>query len=340
MEHAAEEGGAGMKGRAERRRADMRAVRELTERAACLMAAVLIMLFLLFASAVPEGTRELMLAAALPKSLEAPVETPVPTRDPAIFIRLADVDDDVSPEVIIKLMALTPAEPAKLTGNGPKVLVYHTHDTEAYRPTPEASYKPSGDFRTEEAEMSVMAVGEELCRILREEYGIEAVHAAERHEQPLITTAYSRSLETMLYYKELYPTLEMFIDLHRDGVADTGWEDDFVLVDGIECARMMFVVGTGKSGKSSQSDPEPSAGAVETPDFESNYSLAISLTETLLTYNERFMRSVRVKSGTYNQQVSSECLLVEVGHNGNTLEQAKNSMIYLAKAIAEVTGAL
>ena len=329
-----------MKDRAKGKRADMRAVRELSERAACLMAAVLIMLFLLFASAAPERTRELMLAAALPQGVEEPEPTPVPTQDPNIFIRLAEVDPDVRPDVIVRLMGLTPAEPAKLTGNGPKVLVYHTHDTEAYRPTPEASYKPSGDFRTEEAEMSVMAVGEELCRILREDYGIEAIHAVERHEKPLITTAYSRSLETMLYYKELYPTLEMFIDLHRDGVADTGWENDYVKVEGLECARLMFVVGTGESGKSSQTAPDGTEEEATPPDFESNYSLAISLTETLLSYNERFTRSVRVKSGTYNQQVSSKCLLVEVGHNGNTLEQAKNSMIYLARAIAEVTGAL
>lgn len=329
-----------MKDRAAKKRANKRAAGELAERAACLMAVVFIMLFLLFAEAVPEKTRELMLAAAQPQIVAVPERTPVPTQDPAIFIRLAEVDEDVRPEVIVRLMGLTPAEPSKLTGNGPKVLVYHTHDTEAYRPTPEASYKPSGDFRTEEADMSVMAVGEELCRILREDYGIEAIHAAERHEKPLITTAYSRSLETMLYYKELYPTLEMFIDLHRDGVADTGWEKDFVKVDGLECARMMFVVGTGESGKSSQTAPDPTEEAAETPDFESNYSLAVTLTETLRGYNERFARSVRVKSGAYNQQVSSACLLVEVGHNGNTLEQAKNSMIWLAKAIAEVTGAL
>ena len=49
------------------------------------------------------------------------------------------------------------------------------------------------------------------------------------------------------------------------------------------------------------------------------------------------MRNIRVKSGKYNQQVSNKCLLVEVGHNANTLEQAKNSMIYLARAINELS---
>ena len=132
-------------------------------------------------------------------------------------------------------------------------------------------------------------------------------------------------------YKERYPSIEMFIDLHRDGVADTGYEDDFVTVDGRECARMMFVVGTGKSGRTSQFGPVETEGiAAETPDFEANFALAQKLTET----NDRFMRNINIKSGKYNQQVSDKCLLIEVGHNGNTLEQAKNSMAWLARAIA------
>ena len=53
---------------------------------------------------------------------------------------------------------------------------------------------------------------------------------------------------------------------------------------------------------------------------------------------EQIARDVRVKSGRYNQQVSSKCILVEVGHNANTLEQALAAMPYLARAIAEVAG--
>lgn len=322
--------------RPKNRRASEGEIRQLTQKAAALFAAVIILLFLLFVPTAPEKMRSAVNSIAFGASAIA--NSPSPTKDPTVFIRLADVDEDVSPEVIIKLMRLSDeGERITLTGDGPKVLVYHTHDTEAYRQTAESTYAPCGDFRTEEADKSVMAVGEELCRILREEYGIYAIHAEERHEKPLITSAYSRSLATALYYKERYPTLEMFIDLHRDGVDKTGYENDFVIVDGLECARMMFVVGTGKSGKSSQYAPEPTGGAeLLTPDFESNYALALRLTSELLSYNDRFMRNVRVKSGKYNQQISSECMLIEVGHNGNTLEQAMNSMKYLARAIASL----
>lgn len=309
--------------------------RSAAEKAAALISAVAVMLLMLCVSFLPAERAWAVTAALGP----APSPTPAPTADPNVFIRLADVDSDVSADVLVTLTRLTYGERIELGGTEPKILVYHTHDTEAYRMTEEGEYEPSGDYRTEDDLYNVYAVGEELCRILREDYGIIAIHAAEKHEKPLITGAYSRSLETMLKYKEEYPSLEMFIDLHRDGVPETGYENDFVTVDGLECARMMFVVGTGKSGKSSQYAPEPAnEEELKMPDFESNYALAAELTENLLSVNERFMRNIRVKSGKYNQQVSSKCLLIEVGHNGNTLEQAKNSMKYLAAAIAALGG--
>ena len=131
-------------------------------------------------------------------------------------------------------------------------------------------------------------------------------------------------------YKEQYPSLEMFIDLHRDGVGPSGYENDFVEIDGKECARLMFVVGTGRGSNGNGSEP--------LPDFESNYALAIGLTQRLMSFEQGFCRSVRVKSGRYNQHVSNKCILVEVGHNANTLEQALASMPYLAAAIADCAG--
>ena len=303
------------------------------ERSLSVFNAALLVVSLFILTAVPENTSRMVSAILLGDTATEPAPTP----DANVFIRLANVDDDVGSDIIIKLMNIKGGTSVTLTGDEPRILIYHSHDTEAYRETPDSTYVPSGSWRTEDDTKNVIAVGEELARILREDYGIAVVHATEKHEKPNLMTAYSRSLETMLYYKKMYPSIEMFIDVHRDGVAETGFENDFVTVDGLECARMMFVVGTGKSGKTSQYAPEPSTEAEKAmPDFESNYALAVRLTETLLSYNPRFMRSVNVKSGKYNQQVSSQCLLVEIGHNANTLEQAMNSVKYLARAIAEL----
>ena len=327
-----------------KRAAERSEVRTLVTRASSLMAALFLLLALMFSASLPASSREAaasIMAPSLPSQIVLPAAktTAAPTDAPPQRVRLADVEKDVSPEVIVRLINVERSSSVLgLAGDEPRILIYHTHDSEAYRQTPDSTYEPTGNCRTDDEEHNVWAVGEELKRILEEEYGVIAVHAPEKHERPLITTAYSRSLETMLKYKELYPTIEMFIDLHRDGVADTGFEDDFVTVDGTECARMMFVVGTGKSGRTSQFGPVETEGiAAETPDFEANFALAQKLTETLLSYNDRFMRNINIKSGKYNQQVSDKCLLIEVGHNGNTLEQAKNSMAYLARAINELS---
>ena len=51
---------------------------------------------------------------------------------------------------------------------------------------------------------------------------------------------------------------------------------------------------------------------------------------------EGFTRPIRVKSGRYNQHVSDMCLLIEVGHNANTLDQALNTAKYVALALSRV----
>ena len=306
---------------------------ELAERASALLAATAVLALLLLSTLLPAEGKRLMANLTAPVGIASAntSEAPLPDTEPS----LADVDADIPSAVYARLLKITAEvldKPSSLIlgEDGPQILIYHTHDTEAYTQTAGHEYVPSGDWRTEDASCSVIAVGEELARILNEDYGIETIHDTTRHEPPLITTAYTRSLETMLAYKQQYPSLKMFIDLHRDGVGSSGYEDDYVVIDGVRCARLMFVVGAGRNSAGTEEDPKP--------DLESNYALALGLTQRLLSYNENFCRSVRVKSGRYNQHVSNKCILVEVGHNANTLEQALASMPYLAAAIAETAG--
>lgn len=210
----------------------------------------------------------------------------------------------------------------------PKILIYHTHTTEAYSQTERYQYAESGDWRTHDNTRNVVAVGEKLASLLREKYGIPVLHDTTDHEPPKLATSYSRSVVTMEQYREKYPSLEIYIDLHRDAYMPKGENTDYVIMDGERCARMMFVVGTGKGASGN--------GFSEMPDFDSNYALANTITEYLLKKNKRLMREIRVKTGRYNQHVAKQCLLVEVGHNANTLEEALHAVDYLAEAIAAV----
>lgn len=202
--------------------------------------------------------------------------------------------------------------------SGPTILIYHTHTTEAYTPTDENPYKASSSYRTREQDKSVVAVGEALKKEL-EAYGYVVLHDTTDHEPPKLATAYERSEVTMEAYKEKYPSLELFIDLHRDASSDT---TDYVLVNGQPTAKVMCVVGKGEKYDIK-------------PDFDSNLALAQAFTDSLNDLTKGLGRQVRIKPGRYNQHISSHCLLLEVGHNANTLKQALNAVPYMAKALHE-----
>ena len=69
-----------------------------------------------------------------------------------------------------------------------------------------------------------------------------------------------------------------------------------------------------------------------------DYQLADQITKGLQEIHPDLARAIRVKTGRYNQHISTGCILIEAGHNENTLEQVLNAMPYLAKVLAQVMG--
>ena len=239
------------------------------------------------------------------KSTQAPSPQPIPTAAP---IRLSASYDAFTHDF-------------SLRGDDPKILIYHTHTTEAYLQTEQFSYVESTKWRTFDQNRSVVAVGEALKSAL-ERYGFSVLHDTTDHEPPKLSTAYDRSEQTMLAYRERYPSLVLFIDLHRDAFGkDPSTPMDYLVIDGAETARLMLVVGQGEKYS-------------EKPYFACNYRMAENIMEHLNDKHEKLMRPIRIKPGRYNQHVAPHCLLVEVGHNANTLEQAMHAVPYLAESIA------
>ncbi|MDL2258089.1 stage II sporulation protein P [Eubacteriales bacterium OttesenSCG-928-K08] len=265
--------------------------------------------------------------AAMPISKMLPVGSDADSgaQKSGIEISLVDVDEGVGEQMRIEVLSPKTPQAVALGGNEPRILIYHTHTTEAYTQTSSSKYVESGEWRTYEQDKSIVAVGALLAKILREQYGCNVIHDTTDHEPPKLATSYSRSEETMKAYKKKYPSITMFIDVHRD----SGGEQKYAVADGKQVARLMFVVGTGEGATGT--------GFKEMPDFESNYALANAITQRIALVNADMVRNIRIKTGRYNQHISSQCLLVEVGDNMSTLEQALNAMPYLAKAIIEST---
>ena len=239
-------------------------------------------------------------------------EATEPTDQP-VFAQLEPHALDVSYEHVRSLKTLRGAEPT--------ILIYHTHTTEAYLKTPQSDYRETSSWRTDDADKNVIAVGEALKEILERQYGFHVIHDTTNHEPPKLATSYDRSLVTMQKYHKKYPSIVLFIDLHRDAYQAVEKPTDYVIVNGTETAKLMFVVGRGDKYQ-------------EKPFYETNVTLAKHMTEYLQSIDSKLARPVRIKAGRYNQHVSPNCILVEVGHNANTLEQSIAAMPYLADSIA------
>ena len=179
----------------------------------------------------------------------------------------------------------------------------------------------------------MVRVGAELAKEL-EKRGFEVVHERQAFEPPVLSTAYTRSLQMLESYAQAGETFDYYIDLHRDAYSQGAYKSNTLTGEqGEELARLMMLIGkgTGETG---------GVGFDEKPNWEVNKVLADAWTENLNAMVEGLCGTVKIKTGRFNKHVSPRAILVEVGNNKNTLAQALNAMPYLARAIQAADSAL
>lgn len=207
-----------------------------------------------------------------------------------------------------------------------RVLIYHTHTYEAFTATEQYPYTSTEKWRTSNNERNIVAVGDYLCELL-ESAGVSVTHDTTAFEPPVLSNAYNRSLDMLEKRTAAGEQYDLYIDLHRDAYSE-GNGPNTVEINGDNVARLMMLIGkgTGQTG----------AGYDQKPDFESNRTIAQTLTNRLNMQAENLCRSVSIKSGRYNQHIAPCCILVEAGNNHNTLEEVLRAMPYLANAICSL----
>lgn len=207
----------------------------------------------------------------------------------------------------------------------PRVLIYHTHTYEAFEQNPDDPYPECGKWRTQDSRYNIVRVGDALAEEL-EALDIEVVHDTTEHEPPKLGTAYLRSLKTLEGYAQRGEEFDMMIDLHRDAASSRNTNPSCVTANGIKYARMMVLIGNGEGSNGNSFSIKPN--------WKENYKLAQAITDGLNAEIPGICRDVMVKNGRYNQHMSENAVLIEVGHNKNTLEEAVNAAKPLAKVIA------
>ncbi len=205
--------------------------------------------------------------------------------------------------------------------DGPKVLIYHTHSQEAFVDS------VNGDAST-----TILGMGTYLAKILNETYGIQTIH----HEgvYDLVNGKLDRSMAYELAEPEIQkilsenPSIEVVIDLHRDGVAEG--THLVTEVNGKPTAQIMFFNGL------SRTKANGNISYLANPYIEDNLAFSLQMQIAAANKYPGFTRHIYLRGYRYNMHVKPKTLLIEAGAQTNTVEEMQNAMEVLADTLHTV----
>lgn len=217
--------------------------------------------------------------------------------------------------------------PIRLETGKPQILIIHTHSSEAYSPAGLDKYDDLGTNRTLDQSLNVIRIGKELAKIF-EDCGLNVIHDTQVFDYPSYTGSYNRSCEAVEKYLADYPSIKIVIDLHRDALcSDTVTYKTTATEQGVCASQIMLFVGSDASG-------------LEHPNWRQNLSLAIYLQNAVCQSYPSLMRPITLTKYRYNQHLSPGSMILEVGSNGNTLQEALAAIRLFGNAAGPAIAAL
>ena len=200
----------------------------------------------------------------------------------------------------------------------PQILIYHTHSQET--------------FADSEPGENVVAVGEELARLLTEK-GYSVYHDTSvydlRDGKLDRSKAYNYALEGVTSILQTYPSIQVVLDIHRDGVGEN--VHLVTEVDGRPTAQIMFFNGLSQT-------PEGAIEYLPNPYREENLAFSLQMQLGAAAYYPGYTRKIYLKGLRYNMHLRPRSSLIEVGAQTNTFEEAVNAMGPLAELLDMVLG--
>ena len=178
----------------------------------------------------------------------------------------------------------------------PQILLYHTHSQEAF-----------ADSKEGEVEDTIIGVGNYLTELLTKNYGYQVIHVTEAFDMESgeldRSAAYDYAgtyLETIL---EENPSIEVVIDLHRDGVPEN--RHLVTEINGKPTAQIMFYNGLSYTIARGSLDYLPN------PYIQDNLAFSFQMEYQAAQYYPDFYRGIYLAGYRYNLHLRPRSVLVE-----------------------------
>ncbi len=204
------------------------------------------------------------------------------------------------------------------------VLIFHTHTTESYQMLDKENYLKSFSPRNEDKTQNMVRVGEEIAYQL-EKAGIGVIHDKEIYDRKY-SGAYERSGEAVDRYLEKYPSIQVVIDVHRDAIqtSETTKVKPVTTINGKKAAQIMIISGC------------EGGNVTDFPDWKDNLKFALKLQKTAEEMYPSLMRPLFFCNRKYNMYKSKNSVLLEMGSDGNTLDEAAYSGRLIGDVLSEM----
>ncbi len=208
----------------------------------------------------------------------------------------------------------------------PSVLIFHTHTTETYQILDRDFYPEDFKTRTNDKGKNMVRVGEAIVEEI-EKAGFKVIHDKEIHDTKY-TGAYGKSRESVENYLKKYPSVQITLDIHRDAIQDGDGTKvkPVAAVKGKKAAQIMIISGCQEEGNP----------ITNLPDWRYNLTFAVHLQQKLEELFEGITRPLYFCPRSYNMNVTHCSLLVEVGSDSNTLEEAVYTGKCIGAALSEI----
>lgn len=200
----------------------------------------------------------------------------------------------------------------------PIVYIYNTHQKEEYTVEKNEPYNITPTVLTTSYMLEEQLLKHGIKSVVEESSVSEVLNK----NKWKYASSYKVTKTFLEKAKEKYPSLKFYIDVHRDSVK---YSITTKTINDKKYARVMFLIG------------------LENKNYEENLKVTEAINNEVEKKYPGLSRGIYKKkgkgvNGVYNQDFSSNCILIEFGGNKNTIDEVYNTVIALGEIISNYIG--